>query len=100
MIAGRGREYPLPDAAVWIAVYRWRLSARQDVAWLDLDEAHCEYTLRELQHGMASPQRPQYDADGHRLIREDELIPHFHAAVDLEYNEEIDASSLDAEPFD
>jgi hypothetical protein len=96
---GRGRRYPVPDALKWFGVYSRRLK-QEKVGWLDLDEAAAEHTLHEIQWELKtrfSRVRAEYDADGHRVLHEDDVIPHFHDVLGLEDGEEIAWEDMTAE---
>ncbi len=88
-IKNRKRQYPMPDANIWMIVYRWRLKDREKVGWLSLDEAHAEYTLEGCKREMRSLGRPKYDEDGHRLLHPDDVIPYEHQVLGVEDVEEI-----------
>jgi hypothetical protein len=54
---GRQREYPLPDALVWMVAYLERADRREEVQFLSLELARAEYRLREAWAAEARPRR-------------------------------------------
>lgn len=76
-----GRKvYPLPDGLAWMWAYSNRArDERRAPAWLDLDLAIAEYTLKNVRDLAELREiRPMYDQDGCRLLEDADFLESFH----------------------